>query len=88
MVSKIEQLMQKLETMSTDPTIIEVFKEFQNEIIQKDQQIQSLRENINYLSKKTNEQERYSSQNCVIVSNLPLVTGTSYSADVILFLKY
>ena len=88
MVSKIEQLMQKLETMSTDPTIIEVFKEFQNEIIQKDQQIQSLRENINYLSKKTNEQERYSSKNCVIVSNLPLVTGTSYSADVILFLKY
>ena len=79
--------MQKLETTSIDPTIIENLKEFQNEIIQKDQQVQSLREDIKYFSKKTNEQERYSSKNCLIISNLPLVTGISYSADVILFLK-
>ena len=49
MVSKIEQLMQKLETTSTDPTISEILKEFQNEIIKKDQQIQALHEDINYL---------------------------------------
>ena len=67
--------------------IVEISKEFQNVIIQKDQQIQSLREHINYLSKKTNEQERYSSKNCLIISNLPLVTGISYSVDVILFPK-
>ena len=86
MVSKSEQLMQKLETTSTDPTVIEILKEFQNEIIQKDQQIQSLRDDINYLSEKTNEQERFSSKNCLIISNLPLVTGIS-CAGVILFLK-
>ena len=49
--------------------------------------MQSLHEDRNYLSKKTNEQERYSSKNCLIISNLPLVTGISYGADVIPFLK-
>ena len=62
MVPKIEQPMQKLATTSTDPSIIEISKEFQNEIIQKDQQLQALREDINYLSKKMNEQERYLSK--------------------------
>ena len=59
--------MQKLKTTSTDPTNIENLKEFQNETIQKDQQIQSLREDIIYLSKKTNEQDRYSSKNYLII---------------------
>ena len=79
--------MQKLETAATDPTFFEILKEFQNENIEKDQQRQTLREDINYLSKKTNEQERYARTKFLIISNLPLVMGISYSADVILILK-
>ena len=36
MILKTEQLMQKLETTATDPTIIETLKRFQKDIIQKD----------------------------------------------------
>ena len=79
--------MQKLETTSTDHKIIEYLREFKTENMQEDKQMKSLHEDIKYLSKKTNEQEPYSSKNCLIISNLPFLTGFSYSADVILFLK-
>ena len=87
MVSKIEQFLQKLKTTSTDRTIIENLQKLQNEIIHKDQQIHFSRADIKYLSKETNKREHYSSKNCLVISNLPFVTGVSHSANVLLLLN-
>ena len=46
-----------------------------------------MKEDVCYLSKQINEQERYNSKNCIIVSNLPLTSGISNFKDVTQFLR-
>ncbi len=70
-----------------DPHILEIFQALTANIKEKDGIISQLQNDVRYLCKNFNEQERYSSKTCVIIRNLPLVTGVSYVADVIDFLQ-
>ena len=52
---------------------------------EKDRKIASLEEHVNILSKKVNEIERYSSKDCIIINNLPLMHGSNYWVDILGF---
>ena len=52
---------------------------------EKDRKIASLEEHVIILSKKVNEIERYSSKDCIIINNLPLMHGSDYWEDVLGF---
>ena len=83
------ELKQQLEAMGGD-VLYNDFRDLLSMIItnmeEKDRKIASLEEHVNILSKKVNEIEeieRYSSKDCFIINNLPLMSN--YWVDVLGF---
>ena len=85
--SKLNELITELENNEENSIVSQICRLFQAELKAKDSEINSLKEDVRYLSKQINEQERYNSKNCIIVSNLPLTSGISYFKDVTQFLR-
>ena len=53
----------------------------------KNTQIEYLQSEVQYLKQKVNEIERYQSKDCIIFRNLPLVSNTNVTDDVIYFIN-
>ena len=83
----LDNLLSELENKEENSLIPKILRIFQTELVHKDEEITKLKEDVSYLSKKINEQERYNSKNCLIITNLPLVSGDSYFKDVVTFLR-
>ena len=85
--SKLNELITELENNEENSIVSQICSLFQAELKAKDSEINSLKEDVRYLSKQFNEQERYNSKNCIFVSNLPLTSGISNFKDVTQFLR-
>ena len=83
----LDNLLSELENKEENSLIPQILRILQTELVHKDEEIAKLKEDVSYLSKKINEQERYNSKNCLIITNLPLVSGDSYFKDVVAFLR-
>ena len=83
----LDNLLSELENKEENSLIPQILRILQTELVHKDEEIAKLKEDVSYLSKKINEQERYNSKNCLIITNLPLVSGDSYFKDVVTFLR-
>ena len=70
---------------SCDPTLMNFMEKLIGELEKKQASINKLVSRVQFLEKKVNDIERYSSKDCIIINNLPLVHGTDYWEDVLTF---
>ena len=59
---------------SIDPKLFEFLSELVTNLKEKDQFITTLKQEVWCLNKKVNELERYSSKDCIIIQNLPVLS--------------
>ena len=72
-MASLNEKLQQIES-SLDPKLFEFLSELVSNINEKDQVITTLQKEVCYLNKKVNELERYSSKDCIIIQNLPLLS--------------
>ena len=72
-MASLNEKLQQIES-SLDPKLFESLSELVSNINEKDQVITTLQKEVCYLNKKVNELERYSSKDCIIIQNLPLLS--------------
>ena len=68
-----------------DPKLSEFMDKLVNGLELRDTTITNLTSSVQFLERKVNDIERYSSKDCVIISNLPLQHGSDYWEDIIGF---
>ena len=71
------EFISKFETVkdSLDSTTKDLFESLVICLQGKDSEVRNLSNRVNYLEVKVNELERYSSKDCVIIQNLPMLHG-------------
>ena len=69
-ISKFETVKDSLDSKTKD-----LFESLVIYLQGKDSEIRNLSNRVNYLEVKVNELERYSSKDCVIIQNLPMLHG-------------
>ena len=72
-MASLKEKLHQIES-SLDPKLFEFLSELVSNINEKDQVITTLQKEVCYLNKKVNELERYSSKDCIIIQNLPLLS--------------
>ena len=83
--------LQNIEIILQNGQIDEKFHQFliqlDRRLSMKDEQIAELKSEVALLKNKVKSLEQYSSKDCIIYKNLPLVSGKDVTTDVIYFLQ-
>ena len=81
-MASLNEKLQQIES-SLDPKVFEFLTELVSNIKEKDKVITTLQKENFYLNKKVNELERYSSKDCIINQNLPLLSPNQSLVEVV-----
>ena len=86
-MSELENIEILLQNGQIDEKLYQFLIQLDKRLSMKDEQIAELKNEVALLKNKVNSLEQYSSKDCIILKNLPLVSGKDITTDVIYFLQ-